>query len=66
MVAPEVSSLAKVELLPFTDEGSESLLSPKPPPERVDSAARESEATGPAPSRVSCLAAGSVVFWGNS
>lgn len=32
--------------------GSEPLLEEKPPPERVDSAARESEATAPAPSSV--------------
>lgn len=44
--------LLKVEELPLTDCGAESRFSEKAPPERVDSAARESEATGPAPSRV--------------
>lgn len=62
VVALEVSSLANVELAPFTANGSESRFSENPPPARVDSAARESEATGPAPSRSSFLARGSVVF----
>lgn len=41
---------AKVELEPFTPRGSLSRFEANPPPERVDSAARESEATAPAPS----------------
>ena len=67
VVAPEVSVLAKVELLPLTDWGFESLLSLKPPPELADSAARESDATAPAPSLMgSSLARGSVVFCGEA
>ena len=41
---------AKVEFEPDTPRGSLSLFSLNAPPERVDSAARESEATAPAPS----------------
>lgn len=41
---------ANVELEPFTPRGSLSRFEAKPPPERVLSAARESEATAPAPS----------------
>lgn len=65
MVAPEVSVVLKVDLEPDTERGSLLRLAEKPPPERADSAARESEAMGPGPS---CLgwreAAGSVVFCG--
>jgi hypothetical protein len=43
---------ANVELDPDTPSGSPSLFEAKPPPERVDSAARLSEATAPAPSRI--------------
>jgi hypothetical protein len=50
VVAPEVSVFAYVELAPFTPEGSELRFSENPPPERVDSAARESDATAPADS----------------
>ena len=44
--------LLKVELLPLTARGSLSRFSENLPPERADSAARESEATAPAPSSV--------------
>lgn len=44
--------LLKVEELPLTDRGSELRFSLNAPPERADSAARESEATAPAPSRM--------------
>ena len=62
-MAPDVSVLAKVELLPLTAWGSESRFSLKPPPDLTDSAASESDATAPAPSRISCFARGSVVFY---
>lgn len=52
-MAPEVLVLAKVELAPATPEGSELRFSLKPPPAREESAARESDATAPAPSRIS-------------
>lgn len=46
---------ANVEFEPETPCGSLPLLSEKPPPARVDSAARESDATAPADSfRVDC------------
>ena len=51
-MAPEVSVLLKVDEEPDCLRGSESRFSPNAPPERVDSAARESEATAPAPSVV--------------
>ena len=57
-----MSVLLRVDLLPSTERGLESRFSPNAPPVRVDSAARESEATGPAPSRMGILEAGSVVF----
>jgi hypothetical protein len=41
---------AKVELDPETDWGSLLRLEEKPPPALVESAARESDAIGPAPS----------------
>ena len=63
MVAAEVSSLAKVELLPLTLRGSEPRFSAKSPPELTDSAARESDATAPAPSLMMSFVAGSVVFY---
>ena len=62
VVAAEVSVLARVEELPLTARGSLSRFALKAPPARVDSAARESEATGPAPSVVEAWVAGSVVF----
>ena len=52
IVAAEVSVLLKVDEEPDCLRGSESRFSPKAPPERADSAARESEATAPAPSVV--------------
>lgn len=64
MRAPEVSVLLKVEALPLTACGAESRFAAKAPLARVDSAARESEAMGPAPSRVGWrVEAGSVVTW---
>ena len=63
MVALEVSVLARVELAPLTERGFESRFSLKAPPDLADSAARESEATAPAPSGIRSLVAGSVVFW---
>ena len=63
VLAAEVSVLARVELLPLTGEGSASRFWLNSPPARVDSAARESEATMPAPSLIGCsFARGSVVF----
>jgi hypothetical protein len=49
-VAPEVLAFANVEFEPATPCGSLLRFSEKPPPSLVDSAARESEAIGPAPS----------------
>merc|ERR1712093_121970 len=49
-LAPEVFSLANVEFDPDTPRGSLLRFSEKSPPSRDDSAARESEATAPAPS----------------
>ena len=61
-MAPEVSVLAKVELPPFTERGSASRFCPKAPPERDDSAARESEVIAPGPSFLGFLnRSGSVV-----
>lgn len=52
-MAPEVLALANVELEPETPWGSLLRFSEKSPPALVDSAARESDATAPAPSRIS-------------
>ena len=52
-MAPEVLVFAKVELEPDTPWGSLPLFSPNLPPARSESAARESEATAPAPSSIS-------------
>ena len=51
-----------MELEPETPEGVELRLEEKAPPEREDSAARESEAMGPEDSVMGFLASGSVVF----
>lgn len=57
-----MSVLLRVEELPLTDWGAASRLLLKAPPERVDSAARESEAMAPAPSAMRFWeASGSVV-----
>lgn len=61
-VAPDVFSFAKVELEPLTPCGSLLRFSENPPPALVDSAARESEATAPAPSWMTC-ALGSLTYW---
>jgi hypothetical protein len=49
-VALDVLAFANVELAPAIPCGSLLRFSEKPPPSLVDSAARESEAIGPAPS----------------
>ena len=54
-MAPEVSVLLKVDEEPDCLRGSELRFSLKAPPERADSAARESEATAPAPSVVGLM-----------
>lgn len=61
-MAPEVSVVLKVALEPETERGSLLRFSEKAPPERADSAARESEAMAPGPSSLGILEAGSVVF----
>jgi hypothetical protein len=61
-VAPDVFSFAKVELEPLTPCGSLLRFSENPPPALVDSAARESDATAPAPSWMTC-ALGSLTYW---
>ena len=61
-VAPDVFSFAKVELEPLTPCGALLRVSENPPPALVDSAARESEATAPAPSWMTC-ALGSLTCW---
>jgi hypothetical protein len=50
---------ANVEFAPATPSGSPSRFDEKPPPDRVDSAARLSDATAPAPSLIG--GAGSLV-----
>lgn len=54
-MAPEVSVLLKVDEEPDCLRGSELRFSLKAPLERADSAARESEATAPAPSVVGLM-----------
>ena len=62
MVAAEVSVVARVELAPLTERGVALRFSANLPPAWTDSAARESEAMGPADSRDGWAALGSVVF----
>ncbi len=62
-MAPEVSVVLKVDEEPDCLRGWLSRLSPNLPPDRADSAARESDATEPAPSVVGLLLrSGSEVF----
>ena len=63
VLAPDVSSLANVDLLPDTDCGFESRFSLNAPPALADSAARESEAMGPAPSWIGFRDSGSDVCY---
>ena len=64
VVAAEVSVVLSVEELPETASGAASRFLLNSPPARVDSAARESEAMGPAASCLGILERGSVVFYG--
>ena len=52
---PEVLVLLRVDFEPDTERGSLSLFEAKAPPERTDSAARESEAMAPGPSSLGLL-----------
>ena len=63
VLAAEVSVVLYVELEPETLDGVEFGLDEKAPPEREDSAARESDAMGPDDSVLVLRASGSVVFW---
>lgn len=63
VVAPDVLVLFRVDLSPETPRGAAPRFSEYPPPVLVDSAARESLATGPEGSFMRSSALGSVVTY---